>query len=290
MRREGSITKKIGTILRFAGFVILLVALVMGFRHYVVESLHISTFAMETTLHRGDLVLVNKLPSPLQKPKRCDIMLFTSPLQRDSVDSPLLISRCIGIPGDTIEVRPDCYVINGKKYSFSPNSLHTYFMPKEGEPSLFSLLKKLQIPQRDRKKEHGGVTLTLTSFEEYQLRKELPDSLKSLLRVHQASTYQFVIPQKDRAYRLDSLSLLACKEAILNETNSNVLIRNGKLYIEGKETDFFFFRQDYYWFLSDNVTDAVDSRHVGVVPENHLIGKLFFCWFSKDKDKRFKRL
>ena len=103
-------------------------------------------------------------------------------------------------------------------------------------------------------------------------------------------TGMLVIPQKERAYRLDSLSLLACREAILNETDGKAVIRDGKLYIEGKLTHFFFFQQDYYWFLSDNRTDAVDSRHIGVVPKEHLMGKLFFCWFSRDKNKRFKRL
>lgn len=279
--------KKKGRMLRSAFFILSLLICLLIVRLYVVESLHISTDAMETSLHKGDLVLVNKLPCT---PQRRSILLFTSPLRRDSLSSPWFISRCVGIPGDTIQVNSNGYLVNGKEYPNPPHTLDTYIVPPSGKKSLLELIQTHHIPLRDMKTDTTGLSLTLTSFEAYQLREELPDTLQSLLQIRPVPSYRFVIPQKDRAYRLDSLSLLACREAILDETNGKAVIRDGKLYIEGKLTHFFFFRQNYYWFLSDNRTDAIDSRHIGVVPEDHLIGKLFFCWFSRDKNKRFKRL
>lgn len=290
MKNSGFIqqTKKgKGRVLRSVFFILFFLLFLFLLRLYVVESLHISTDAMETTLHKGDFVLVNKLSDA---PERRDIVLFTSPLRRDSLTSPMLISRCVGIPGDTIQVNAGSFLVNGEEYPNSPHALNTYLIASEGEKLFLELIKKLQIPLRDKKTVQSGISLTLTSFEEYQLREELPDSLQAMLRIRPVPSYRFVIPQKERAYRLDSLSLLACREAILNETDGKAVIRDGKLYIEGKLTHFFFFQQDYYWFLSDNRTDAVDSRHIGVVPKEHLMGKLFFCWFSRDKNKRFKRL
>mgnify|MGYP002247762147 FL=1 len=72
-----------------------------------------------------------------------------------------------------------------------------------------------------------------------------------------------IVPRKDRAYPLDAASLTACKEIIMRETDGKASFRDGKLYLDGRETNFFFFQQDYYWVLSDNTNEAVDSRHLG---------------------------
>ncbi len=66
------------------------------------------------------------------------------------------------------------------------------------------------------------------------------------------------------------------------------VFRDGKLYLDGRETTFFFFGQDYYWMLSDNVNESVDSRHLGFIPHDHIIGNAWLCWFSRDKQRIFK--
>ena len=85
---------------------------------------------------------------------------------------------------------------------------------------------------------------------------------------NQSAPYKLVVPRKGRAYRLDEAALVACKEAILAEAGRKGCFRDGKLYLDGRETAFFFFEQDYYWMLSDNVNESVDSRHLGFVPRD----------------------
>ena len=72
--------------------------IVMLIRLFCIESYRISTDSMEEALHKGDYILVNKIPGK-NKPVRGKVVLFTSPLSRDSADAPLFISRCIGMPG-----------------------------------------------------------------------------------------------------------------------------------------------------------------------------------------------
>ncbi len=96
--------------------------IVMLIRLFCIESYRISTDSMEEALHKGDYILVNKIPGK-NKPVRGKVVLFTSPLSRDSADAPLFISRCIGMPGDTIRVSMDGYTINGHKIPRSPRSL-----------------------------------------------------------------------------------------------------------------------------------------------------------------------
>ena len=131
-------------------------------------------------------------------------------------------------------------------------------------------LEKLDIPLRDFRQESFGCMLSLTAFEEYQLREELPDAINRHFIGEQMQEYMLIVPRKDRAYPLDAASLTACKEIIM------------------RETDVFFFQQDYYWVLSENTNEAVDSRHLGFIPADHIVGNAWLCWYSPDKQRIFK--
>lgn len=265
----------------------LLGGIVVGIRHFGIESYRISTDSMEEALHRGDYILVNKLPVK-SNPGRNRIVLFTSPLLKDTIDAPLLISRCIGLPGDTIRISPEGYSVNGRPIPRSPRALSTYFVAESVKQDFLERLDALEIPRRNLEKGSFGITLRLTTFEAYQLREELPAEVNLRFIHEQSDSYSLVVPRKDRAYRLDPVSLIACKEAIRAETGGKAVFRDGKLYLDGRETSFFFFKQDYYWVLSDNTQDAVDSRHLGFIPAARLIGNAFFCWYSPDKQRIFK--
>ena len=239
--------------------------IVMLIRLFCIESYRISTDSMEEALHKGDYILVNKIPGK-NKPVRGKVVLFTSPLSRDSADAPLFISRCIGMPGDTIRVSMDGYTINGHKIPRSPRSLCSYFITLSAKETFLETLEKLDIP----------------------LREELPDAINRHFIGEQMQEYMLIVPRKDRAYPLDAASLTACKEIIMRETDGKASFRDGKLYLDGRETNFFFFQQDYYWVLSDNTNEAVDSRHLGFIPADHIVGNAWLCWYSPDKQRIFK--
>lgn len=274
-------------ITRWLATIALLAGGVMAVRYFCMESFHVSTGSMEAALHKGDYILVNKLPLK-DNPGRNRVVLFTSPLQKDSVAKPLFLSRCIGMPGDTIRISNDGYRVNGKQLPHSPRSLNTYYVVREALDEFLAAQKKLNITIRDRKEEPFGCSLSLTSFEEYQLREELSEDANIRFLKNQTESYELVVPRKGRAYRLDAAALTACREAIQAEAGDKAVFRDGKLYLDGKETSFFFFDQDYYWMLSDNINEGIDSRHLGFIPRSHIIGNAWFCWYSKDRPRIFK--
>ena len=249
---------------------------VMAVRYYCMESFRVSTDSMEAALHKGDYILVNKLPLK-DNPGRNRVVLFTSPLLKDTVSNPLFLSRCIGMPGDTIRVGNDGYRVNGKLIPHSPQSLNRYMVTKAGQNELSAVQKKLNIPVREWKEEAFGFSLYLTSFEEYQIREELSEDTNIHFIKDHTDSYELIVPRKGRAYRLDAAALTACREAIQTEAGDKAVFRNGKLFLDGRETDFFFFDQDYYWMLSDNTNEAIDSRHLGFIPRDHIIGNAWFC-------------
>ena len=57
--------------------------------------------------------------------------------------------------------------------------------------------------------------------------------------------------------------------------------KGGKIYINGEEATTYTIQQDYYFMMGDNRHDSEDSRVWGFVPEDHIVGKPLFIWFSR---------
>lgn len=65
--------------------------------------------------------------------------------------------------------------------------------------------------------------------------------------------------------------------------------RDGKYYIDGKETSNYTFAQNYYWMMGDNRHNSADSRAWGFVPEDHIVGTPSLLWLSlNDEQPLFK--
>ncbi|UTH72407.1 signal peptidase I [Chromobacterium sp. IIBBL 290-4] len=108
------------------GFLIFL--LVFGlFRTAVADWNPIPSGSMRPTLLEGDVVLVNRLAYDLKlpltnvilhrtgEPQRGDIVTFYSPQ-----DGKHLIKRLVAVPGDTVEMRKEELVINGRAAHYQP--------------------------------------------------------------------------------------------------------------------------------------------------------------------------
>ena len=94
-----------------------------------IEAYKIPSLSMYPALRRGDHILVTKLSYGLQfpymenslwqfsSPKRGDVIVFTRPddLETSEDESKVtLIKRVIGLPGETLQIKEDRVLINGK--------------------------------------------------------------------------------------------------------------------------------------------------------------------------------
>src|SRR5580693_2563778 len=107
---------------------LLVTALVLfAFRSAIADWNDVPTGSMKPSIMEGDRVFLNKLAYDLKvpfttwhlaqwsNPQRGDIAVFYSPH-----DGARLVKRVVGLPGDTVELRNDQLIINGKPVQYMP--------------------------------------------------------------------------------------------------------------------------------------------------------------------------
>ena len=116
----------------------IIIALILALitRATVVQAFRIPTASMQDTLLIGDFLLVNKflygskipftdirLPR-VRDPKRGDVIVFEHPTEGKDY-----IKRCIGVPGDVVEMRNDLVYVNGERIEEPYKNLANYIGP-----------------------------------------------------------------------------------------------------------------------------------------------------------------
>ncbi|MDR0763670.1 MAG: signal peptidase I [Bacteroidales bacterium] len=92
------------------------------------------------------------------------------------------------------------------------------------------------------------------------------------------------IPRKGDTLLLNEENIALYRRLIeVYEGNAFAQTPNGFI-INGVTTDRYVVKMNYCWAMGDNRHNSADSRYWGFVPEDHLVGKASFVWFSWDKD------
>ncbi len=250
----------------------LLFAAVAAFliKTFLIETSRVPTGSMEQTIKVGDFLFVNKFvygsSSPrnvpftnielpyfqmpaLRDPHRGDIVVFEYPGDRDEMASPEItnyVKRCIGVPGDTIEIVDKVVFVNGKE---APRPSHIQYINNYCTPK--------GIPN--------------------------PRIFPKGSDFNEDNYGPIVVPKKGDVIKLTTDNVEKWRTIIDRELGKrSVTVEGNQIMIDGKPVKSYTLQKDYYFMMGDNRDDSADSRFWGFVPRDKVIGQAFMIYWSWD--------
>ena len=236
------------------------------------------------------------------------------------------VKRCVGLPGQTIELRDNVLYVDGEVFENPKGVQHNYFVQTNGATFTADALHKLGVSVTETSTLNGNdyaPYLTRIGMEPKNngswgpiyvmaMTEEVLNKVKAMPMVTQVAvekilpemhtaiyplpyTYKWNrdnygplwIPAKGDTIQLTEDNILRYRPCIVNYERNTLDYRNGVAYLNGEPATEYVFKMDYYWMMGDNRHNSADSRMWGFVPEDHIVGRPVFVWLSLDRDVKW---
>lgn len=94
--------------------VIIALAIVVVLRMFVIGMYYVPSGSMIPTLEINDRVVATKFTYQIGEPERGDVVVFKYPVNEEQgIETVIYVKRCIGLPGETLEIKNNTVFIDG---------------------------------------------------------------------------------------------------------------------------------------------------------------------------------
>ncbi|NNL81460.1 MAG: signal peptidase I [Flavobacteriaceae bacterium] len=301
--------------------------------HDTIPLLKVKSYVAEDRREKSN-TWKNKLQFPyfrlpgFQKIKRNDIVVFNQPADTmyhmykpadryyyKPIDKKTnLVKRCVGLPGDSLEVRDGYVYINGDQ-NVLPDRAQLQFsylvQPKSRQFNGRVMEERYDITDPfgiiNSQNTYKFMAISDDAVAKFKNHPNVvsiaPDKAEKGIRGpgifpdHPDYNWNndwfgpLYIPEAGKTIKLN-LDVLPLYKRIITEYEGNELrIEGSQILINSEISNSYTFQQDYYWMMGDNRHNSLDARVWGFVPFDHVVGKPVFIWMSWNgiKNPRWSR-
>ena len=267
--------------------------------------------------------------------KRGDVVVFNYPpglaneTEYPADMKTYYVKRCIGAPGDRLEIRREVVFVNGEEMQTPPRAETFYFIKtKEVLNDRFfrryGIVNDFNSPdgpfinwqpvemhdEATQARVQVGYNVNMTKEVLAKFRQmdwiETIEPTTAPLKVPEPGIYggmvfdwnrdnfgPLTVPKQGMKVPLDEKTIAVYGPVIERyEGNENVEVTPASIRIGGQAISAYTFKQDYYFMMGDNRHNSADSRYWGFVSADHVVGKAVFVWMSIDPvaDKAWNKI